>query len=168
MGKGGRCPETRAGRYARCEAPKPSWGSSDCGGTLESRVLRKAHARFGEGRMEKCSRSNSSAAYSTSITAARRGTSSRISPGSSCPSDCETGLTGSDRRDLVLQDAIYQFEHKQGVVAKVDADSAQLAAALNAGTPIIISTLQKFSFILKAVEEKSGRHYAVIVDEAHS
>src|SRR4051795_7073906 len=36
-----------------------------CGGTLESRVLRKAHARFGEGRMEKCSRSNSPAAYST-------------------------------------------------------------------------------------------------------
>ena len=31
--------------------------------TLESRVLRKAHARFGEGRMEKCSRSNSPAAY---------------------------------------------------------------------------------------------------------
>jgi type I restriction enzyme R subunit len=70
--------------------------------------------------------------------------------------------------DKQLQDTIYQFEHKQGVVAKVDADSAQLAAALNAGTPIIISTLQKFSFILKAVEEKSGRHYAVIVDEAHS
>ena len=33
--------------------------------TLESRVLRKAHARFGEGRMEKCSHSNSPAAYST-------------------------------------------------------------------------------------------------------
>src|SRR3954464_15459931 len=102
MGKGGRCPETRMGRYARCEAPKPSWGSSDCGGTLESWVLRKAHARFGEGRMEKCSRSNSPAAYSTSITAARRGTSSRISPGSLCPSACVTGLTGSDQRDLVL------------------------------------------------------------------
>src|SRR3954470_17360862 len=103
MGKGGRCPETRAGRYARCEAPKPCWGSSDCGGTLESRVLRKAHARFGEGRMEKCSRSNSSAAYSTSITAAKRGTSSPISPGSSCPSTCATGLTGSDHRDLVVR-----------------------------------------------------------------
>src|SRR3954447_21700895 len=25
MGKGGRCPETRTGRYARCETPKPSW-----------------------------------------------------------------------------------------------------------------------------------------------
>ena len=69
--------------------------------TLESRVLRKAHARFGEGRMEKCSRSNSPAAYSTSTTAAKRGTSSPISPGSSCPSDCATGLTGSDQRDLV-------------------------------------------------------------------
>src|SRR3954470_14222413 len=54
------------------------------------------------GRMEKCSRSNSPAAYSTSITAARRGTSSPISPGSSCPSACATGLTGSDHRDLVL------------------------------------------------------------------
>ena len=38
--------------------------------TLESRVLRKAHARFGEGRMEKCSRSNSPAAYSTSSSSA--------------------------------------------------------------------------------------------------
>src|SRR3954469_1763301 len=102
MGKGGRCPETRTGRYARCETPKPSWGSSARGGTLESWVLRKAHARFGEGRMEKCSRSNSPAAYSTSITAAKRGTSSPISPGSSCPSACATGLTGSDHRDLVL------------------------------------------------------------------
>src|SRR3954468_23784773 len=63
MGKGGRCPETRAGRYARCETPKPCWGSSARGGTLESWVLRKAHARVGEGRMEKCSQSNSPAAY---------------------------------------------------------------------------------------------------------
>src|SRR3954462_8898288 len=102
MGKGGRCPETQTGRYARCEAPKSSWGSSARGGTLESWVLRKAHARFGEGRMEKCSWSNSPAAYSTSTTAATRGTSSPIGPGSSCPSDCATGLTGSNQGDLVL------------------------------------------------------------------
>src|SRR4051812_28897335 len=104
MGKGGRCPETRAGRYARCETPKPSWGSSALRRTLESRVLRKAHARFGEGRMEKCSWSNSPAAYSTSTTAATRGTSSPISLGSSCPSACGTGLTGSNQGDLVLSD----------------------------------------------------------------
>jgi type I restriction enzyme R subunit len=76
----------------------------------------------------------------------------------------------TDRRvlDKQLQDTIYQFEHKQGVVAKIDDDSAQLAAALNSGTPIIISTLQKFSFVLNAIESKAGRRYAVIVDEAHS
>src|SRR4051794_34651488 len=102
-GKGGRCPETRTGRYARCETSNPSWGSSARGGTLESWVLRKAHARFGEGRMEKCSRSNSPAVYSTSTTAATRGTSSPISLGSSCPSACGTGLTGSDQWDLVLR-----------------------------------------------------------------
>src|SRR4051812_45571231 len=38
----------------------------------------------------------------SSTTAARRGTSSPIGPGSLCPSACGTGLTGSDQRDLVL------------------------------------------------------------------
>src|SRR3954469_24024940 len=103
MGKGGRCPETRTGRYARCETSNPSWGSSARGGTLESWVLRKAHARFGEGRMEKCSRSNSPAAYSTSITAATRGTASSTSPGSSCPSASGTGPMHEDQRGLVLE-----------------------------------------------------------------
>src|SRR5215204_6423315 len=106
MGKGGRCPETQTGRYARCEMPKPSWGSS-LRWTLESRVLRKAHARFGEGRMEKCSHSNSPAAYSTSITVARRGTTSPTSLGSSCPSDCATGPTGPDQWDLVFNGTWY-------------------------------------------------------------
>ena len=50
--------------------------------------------------------------------------------------------------DKQLQDTIYQFEHKQGVVAE-DRRATRLssAAALEAGTPIIISTLQKFSFM---------------------
>jgi type I restriction enzyme R subunit len=70
--------------------------------------------------------------------------------------------------DRQLQDTIYQFEHKQGVVQKIDEDSTQLAEALKTGTPIIITTLQKFPFVRKKTEElKSGR-YAVIVDEAHS
>lgn len=75
----------------------------------------------------------------------------------------------TDRRvlDKQLQDNIFQFEHKQGVVQKVDADSAQLAAAINAGTPIIITTLQKFSFVIEKVTARGDRRYAVIVDEAH-
>ncbi len=75
----------------------------------------------------------------------------------------------TDRRvlDKQLQDNIYQFEHKQGVVEKIDTDSAQLAGALNRGTPIIISTIQKFSFVLDMIEAGGARRYAVIVDEAH-
>jgi hypothetical protein len=48
------------------------------------------------------SRTASSAAMTTSsITAATPGTGSSSSPGPSCPSDCATGLFGSDQRDLV-------------------------------------------------------------------
>ncbi|MDT5268328.1 MAG: type restriction enzyme subunit [Acidobacteriota bacterium] len=76
----------------------------------------------------------------------------------------------SDRRvlDKQLQDTIYQFEHKQGVVVKIDKDSAQLAGALAAGTKIIITTLQKFPFVVNKIGELPARKYAVIVDEAHS
>ncbi|MDA0525166.1 type I restriction endonuclease subunit R [Methanococcoides alaskense] len=76
----------------------------------------------------------------------------------------------TDRRvlDKQLQDTIFQFEHTQGVVQKIDKDSKQLASALNSGTNIIITTLQKFPFIIDKVEDMPARKYAVIVDEAHS
>jgi type I restriction enzyme R subunit len=70
--------------------------------------------------------------------------------------------------DRQLQDTIYQFEHKQGVVQKIDVDSAQLAQSLVAGTPIIITTLQKFPFVTEKVGDLPDRKYAVIIDEAHS
>jgi type I restriction enzyme R subunit len=82
--------------------------------------------------------------------------------------------------DNQLQETIYQFDHRQGVVQKIDENSRQLAEALENSVPIIISTLQKFPFVsrqlLKLAEERgeagSGvlptRRCAVIVDEAHS
>lgn len=82
--------------------------------------------------------------------------------------------------DKQLQDTIYQFEHRQGVVQKIDEDSKQLAEALENAVPIIITTMQKFPFVskqlLKLAEERgeSGNSYlptrrcAVIIDEAHS
>lgn len=82
--------------------------------------------------------------------------------------------------DKQLQDTIYQFEHKRGVVQKIDQSSRQLAEALENSVPVIITTLQKFPFVsrqlLKMAEERgeSGtgtlttRRCAVIVDEAHS
>ncbi|MDD3701436.1 MAG: type I restriction endonuclease [Bacteroidales bacterium] len=76
----------------------------------------------------------------------------------------------TDRRvlDQQLQDTIYQFEHKTGVVQKIDKDSTQLASALSYGTNIIITTLQKFPFVVDKVGELPDRKYAVIIDEAHS
>jgi type I restriction enzyme, R subunit len=76
----------------------------------------------------------------------------------------------SDRRvlDRQLQETIYQFEHKQGVVVKIDKDSEQLARALVAGVKIIVTTLQKFPFVIDKIGDMPARKYAVIVDEAHS
>jgi len=82
--------------------------------------------------------------------------------------------------DRQLQNTIYQFEHRQGVVQKIDEDSRQLAEALEGGVPVIITTLQKFPFVscqlMKIAEERGEgarshlptRKYAVIIDEAHS
>ncbi len=76
----------------------------------------------------------------------------------------------TDRKvlDQQLQNTIYQFEHKTGVVQKIDKDANQLAAALGYGTNIIITTLQKFPFVVEKVGELPERKYAVIIDEAHS
>ncbi len=82
--------------------------------------------------------------------------------------------------DQQLQDTVYQFEHKRGVVQRIDESSRQLAEALESAVPIIITTLQKFPFVsrhlLKMAEERgtsatgvlATRRCAVIIDEAHS
>ena len=70
--------------------------------------------------------------------------------------------------DQQLQNTIYQFEHKQGVVQKIDIDSAQLTDALGSAVPIVITTLQKFPFVTEKMGDLPMRRYAVVVDEAHS
>lgn len=94
----------------------------------------------------------------------------------------DTVIVVTDRRilDQQLQNTIYQFDHKQGVVQKVDEDTRQLVQALANGTPIIITTLQKFPFIAETLEKlreeacpgieisTKDKQFAVIVDEAHS
>jgi type I restriction enzyme R subunit len=93
----------------------------------------------------------------------------------------DTIVVITDRRvlDQQLQNTIYQFEHKQGVVQKIDENTQQLAQALSSGVPIIISTIQKFPFITQAMDtlarkgeevelSTKGKRFAVIVDEAHS
>jgi len=79
--------------------------------------------------------------------------------------------------DDQLQDTIYQFEHVDGVVGRINrkegdgSKSEKLAAALEASQPIIIVTIQTFPFVMKAIENNVSlkeRCYAVIADEAHS
>ena len=71
--------------------------------------------------------------------------------------------------DSQLQDTIYQFDHTTGVVEKIDQDSMQLAAALTSETAqIVVTTLQKFPFVIEKVAGLHARHYAVLIDEAHS
>jgi type I restriction enzyme R subunit len=70
--------------------------------------------------------------------------------------------------DQQLQNTIHQFEHKSGVVKKIDKNSTQLAEALASGTKIIITTLQKFPFVLDKIGKLPKRNYALIIDEAHS
>jgi len=106
--------------------------------------------------------------------------------------DCVVVITDRQVLDQQLQDAIYQIEHAQGVVKAIDQDAKQLAAALIDGTKIVITTLQKFPFVLKGLLHAAGaesqekateeekrqakaweaeiakRRYAIIVDEAHS
>lgn len=76
----------------------------------------------------------------------------------------------TDRRvlDKQLQDAVYQLEHKAGMVERINQDSDQLANAINNETRIIITTLQKFPYILEKVSDLDRKKYAVIIDEAHS
>jgi type I restriction enzyme R subunit len=50
----------------------------------------------------------------------------------------------------------------------IDINSTQLAEALNSGCRIIITTLQKFSFVLDKIKDLPKRNYALIVDAAHS
>jgi len=77
--------------------------------------------------------------------------------------------------DAQLQETIYQFEHKSGVVKRIEAKagvkSEQLATALLNRTPIIIVTLQTFPWALEAIRTQGtlrARRFAVIADEAHS
>jgi type I restriction enzyme, R subunit len=73
--------------------------------------------------------------------------------------------------DRQLQNTIYQFDHTPGVVKKIDQDSSQLAGALgDATSKIVISTLEKYPFVLDKIAGKGlqGHRYAVIIDEAHS
>lgn len=76
----------------------------------------------------------------------------------------------TDRRvlDKQLQRDIFNMEHKDGVVVRIDKNAKQLTSALERGDKIIICTLQKFPFVDVQRVATAGKRFAIIVDEAHS
>ena len=70
----------------------------------------------------------------------------------------------------LLQERISSFDHTLGSVETIDdkKSSKDLLNAINKGKRVIVTTLQKFPVIYEQVQSAVGKHYAIIVDEAHS
>lgn len=72
--------------------------------------------------------------------------------------------------DRQLQEAVKQIDHKSGLIRVMDDDcsSDDLRRALESNTKIIATTIQKFLYIVDTIKAINNKHFAVIIDEAHS
>ena len=76
----------------------------------------------------------------------------------------------TDRRvlDKQIKDTIKQFAQVSAIVGHAD-DSGDLRQFIQSGKKIVITTVQKFPFIVDEIgSEHRGRKFAIIIDEAHS
>ncbi len=75
----------------------------------------------------------------------------------------------TDRRllDKQLRENIKEFSEVKNIVAPAFS-SGDLKSALESGKRIIITTIQKFPFIVDGIADLSDKRFAVIIDEAHS
>jgi type I restriction enzyme R subunit len=70
--------------------------------------------------------------------------------------------------DQQIRDNIKQFQQVKGVVEGITKGSKQLKEALEEGKKIIITTIQKFPYVVEDISDLPGNNFAVIIDEAHS
>jgi type I restriction enzyme R subunit len=82
----------------------------------------------------------------------------------------DTIIVVTDRKilDAQIRNNIKQFEQVKGVVEAITEGSKQLKTALEEGKKIIITTIQKFPYIVNEIGELPGNKFAIIIDEAHS
>ncbi len=75
----------------------------------------------------------------------------------------------TDRRllDKQLRENIKEFSEVKNIVAPAYS-SSDLKVALESGKKVIITTIQKFPFIVDGIADLSDKRFAVIIDEAHS
>ncbi|MEM8584604.1 MAG: type I restriction endonuclease [Bacteroidota bacterium] len=76
----------------------------------------------------------------------------------------------TDRRvlDKQIRENIKNFAQVKGVVQAITKGSKELRKALEDGKRIIITTIQKFPFILDEIGVLGSSKFAIIIDEAHS
>ncbi len=83
----------------------------------------------------------------------------------------DTVIVVTDRRilDKQIRDNIKQFAQVSAIVGAVTQGSGQLRSFLSEGKKIIITTVQKFPYILDEIgDEHRTRKFAIVIDEAHS
>ena len=75
----------------------------------------------------------------------------------------------TDRRllDKQIRENIKEFSEVKNIIAPAYS-SAELKSSLESGKKIIITTIQKFPFIVDGIADLSDKRFAVIIDEAHS
>ena len=75
----------------------------------------------------------------------------------------------TDRRllDKQIRDNIADFSEIKNIIAPAYS-SKELRESLEQGKKIIITTIQKFPFIIDGIADLSDKRFAVIIDEAHS
>ena len=75
----------------------------------------------------------------------------------------------TDRRllDHQIQTTIKQFMQVRATVGHAK-DSGDLRKFIQDGKKIIVSTVQKFPHILDEIATEGGKHFAIVIDEAHS
>lgn len=75
----------------------------------------------------------------------------------------------TDRKilDKQLRDNVKAFSEQKNIVAPAYS-SSELKSNLENGKKIILTTIQKFPFIVDGISDLSDKRFAVIIDEAHS
>lgn len=75
----------------------------------------------------------------------------------------------TDRRllDKQLRENIKEFSEVKNIVAPAYS-SKDLQTALESGKRIIVTTIQKFPFIVNGISDMSNKQFAVLIDEVHS
>lgn len=81
----------------------------------------------------------------------------------------QTVIIVVDRRLLDRQLAlnVRAFANSKKIITHAD-NSSQLRKAIEDGKRIIITTIQKFPFIVDDISDMKNNNFAILIDEAHS